>query len=590
MENEKKQFTNRRILVIDDNENIHEDFRVILESHDDENQVDVSQEEEAIFGSMDSSAKHPEFEVHSAFQGKEGVEKVSQALREDRPFAVAFVDMRMPPGLDGLETIRQLWKADPDIQIVICTAFSDYSWQDIFHEFGYTHQLLILKKPYDNVEVLQLATALTSKWSFLTESRYLNESLERKVQDRTAELQTETQRANVLAQEAKAASRAKSQFLANMSHEIRTPMNVIIGFCSILEDEKDLAEEQRVEYIKNINNSCKILLSIINDILDFSKIEAGQLEIERTKCSLKHTLAGIEEMLKLSAKEKGLAFDVIPCHPLPEFIYTDPTRLKQCLINLANNAIKFTKEGHVHISVQAVKIDSAQWIQCDVEDTGIGIKEEQLDKIFGSFSQADESMSRKFGGTGLGLAITRKLSNLLGGSVDVKSEYGKGSVFTLLLPANTELVQDNSLSHSDEDSHFGKQNPADDTCFQGRGLVAEDIPSNQLLIEELLKRKGLDATIVNSGKEAVQAASEKTYDLIFLDINMPEMNGYEAIRILLEDHKISTPIISLTASTMRGDIKKCLEAGFSDHLSKPIVRKQFDVLLDKYLKSYSKAT
>ena len=589
MKNQKNQFMNRRILIIDDNENIHEDFRTVLES-DDKKQVDVSKEEEAIFGSASSASKHPEFEVHSALQGKEGVEIASQSLKEERPFAIAFVDMRMPPGLDGLETIRLLWKTDPDIQIVICTAYSDYSWQDIYDEFGYTHQLLILKKPYDNVEVLQLATSLTSKWSFLKELRYLNESLEQKVQDRTTDLQEETERANILAEEAEAANQAKSRFLANMTHEIRTPMNAIIGFSSILTEGKNLAKEDQSLYLNYINNSCQILLSVINDILDFYKIEAGQLELEMIQCPLNSTLVEIEEMLKLSAEKKGLVFGVIPCHPLPEFFYSDPTRLKQCLINLVNNAIKFTEKGHVHISVQTTEIESAQWIQFDIEDTGIGIKEEQLDKIFDSFSQADESMSRRFGGTGLGLAITRKLSNLLGGSVEVKSEYGKGSVFTILLPVNAELAQGKPLSHSDEDTHTNDQKPSETNCPQGMVLVAEDVPSNQHLIEELLKRKGLDAIIVNNGKEAVQAVSEKTFDLIFMDLQMPEMNGYEAIKILQKKHKITTPIIALTASSMKKDVDKCLEAGFCDHVAKPIIRKDFDIVLDKYLKAYSKAT
>ena len=589
MKNQENQFTNRRILVIDDNENIHEDFRTVLEP-DDKEQVDVSKEEEAIFGSAGSPSKHPEFEIHSALQGKEGVEMASQALKEGGPFAVAFVDMRMPPGLDGLETIRQLWKTDPDIQIVICTAYSDYSWQDIYNEFGYTHQLLILKKPYDNVEVLQLATSLTSKWSFLKESRYLNESLEQKVQDRTSELQEETERANILAEEAETANQAKSLFLANMTHEIRTPMNAIVGFSSILTEEKNLAKEDQSLYLNYINNSCQILLSVINDILDFSKIEAGQLELEMTQCPLNSTLVEIEEMLRLSAEKKGLAFDVIPCHPLPEFFYSDPTRLKQCLINLVNNAIKFTEKGHVHISVQTIEIESAQWIQFDIEDTGIGIKEEQLKKIFDSFSQADESMSRRFGGTGLGLAITRKLSNLLGGSVEVKSEYGKGSVFTILLPVNAELAQGKVSSHSNEDTHTDDQKPSETNCPRGTVLVAEDVPSNQIFIEELLKRKGLDATIVSNGKEAVRAASKKTFDLIFMDLQMPEMNGYEAVKILQEKHKITTPIIALTASSMKEDIDKCLKAGFCDHVAKPIIRKNFDIILGKYLKAYSKAT
>jgi len=385
MKDQKNQFANRRILVVDDNENIHKDFRLVLESGD-KKQVDVSEEEEAIFGSVDSSFEHPKFEICSAFQGKEGVEMVLHASKEGRPFAVAFVDMRMPPGLDGIETVRQLWESDPDIQIVFCTAYSDYSWHDIYSKFGHTHQLLILKKPYDNVEVLQLATALTSKWSSLKESRYLNETLEQKVQDRTAELQKETERANILAEEAKAASQIKSQFLANMSHEIRTPMNAIIGFSDLLADE-DLTVDQK-RNVNIIRDSSDNLLRLINDILDFSKIEAGQLNTEIIDCSLAKLLNTVESLMRPTAIEKGLEFEIIEDSDLPAQIRSDPSRLDQCLINLIGNALKFTEKGYVHVNVSLQQHEGRPFIRFDVADTGIGIPKDEQKAIFESFTQA----------------------------------------------------------------------------------------------------------------------------------------------------------------------------------------------------------
>ena len=244
-------------------------------------------------------------------------------------------------------------------------------------------------------------------------------------------------------EKAEAANIAKSQFLANMSHEIRTPMNAIMGFSDLLTLE-DLREEQR-EYVDQITDNTKGLLQLIGDILDFSKIEAGQLEVAMVDCSLDRILARVKSILSLKALEKGLNFDIHACQDLPAPINTDPDRLTQCLVNLANNAIKFTAKGHVYINVSLEDRDDRRFIRFDVEDTGIGIPKEIQEKIFESFTQADGDTTRKYGGTGLGLTITKQLAGLLGGELTLTSEVDKGSVFSLAIPAN--VIADNTLSN-----------------------------------------------------------------------------------------------------------------------------------------------
>jgi len=422
------------------------------------------------------------------------------------------------------------------------------------------------------------------------------DQLENRVNERTAELtaanrqlEASAERANLLAREAQAASEAKSEFLANMSHEIRTPMNGVIGFSEVLA-ESELTEEQR-NHINLILDSGNCLLQIINDILDFSKIEAGKLDIEVIDCSLGRLLSSIDSQLRPQVEKKGLAFEIIQETNLPTRLRTDPVRVRQCLINLVSNAIKFTDDGHIKIRVSLRYINNKPYIRFDVEDTGIGIPLEKQKLVFGAFNQADGGTSRKFGGTGLGLAITKQLAHLLGGKLSLVSEVGKGSTFSLTVAAGVERLSEHWMRSGglarELDSELQPPTKLQDKRFTGRVLVAEDSKTNQVLIELLLKQMGLDVTIAQDGKEAVEKALSQSFDLILMDIQMANMDGYEATRALRRKG-ITVPITALTAHAMKGDDQKCIAAGCDGYLSKPIERGRLLQVLRKYLPSEKK--
>ena len=418
----------------------------------------------------------------------------------------------------------------------------------------------------------------------LIEANEQAENSKGELQQLNLKLEVAVDRANLLAQQAVAADRAKSEFLANMSHEIRTPMNAIIGFSELLAEE-DLTDEQR-HHLGIIIESGKNLLQLINDILDFSKIEAGKLDIEVMDCSLEQTLAVIESLLRPEAIEKGLKFEILQCTPLPVEIKTDPVRLRQCLINLVNNAIKFTEKGHVYINISLDKTDDKNFIKFDVEDTGIGIAPDKQRVIFDAFMQADGASTRKFGGTGLGLAITKQLARLLGGDLSVTSTVGEGSVFTVRIDAGVDVESQSLVDKYDFINKIQDKRRIARTSeagkFFGRVLVAEDSWTNQMLINLLLEKLGLQVTIVEDGKEVVERALHDEYDLIFMDIQMPNMNGYEATRILRSEG-LTIPIVALTAHAMKGDDKKCYVAGCDDYLTKPIEHAKLLGVIQKYL-------
>ena len=378
---------------------------------------------------------------------------------------------------------------------------------------------------------------------------------------------------------AEAANIAKSQFLANMSHEIRTPMSVITGFSDMLMTE-EMTKEQ-LEFAERIRNAGKSLLVVINDILDFSRIEAGKLEVRPADYSLKEILDDVDSVMRPLADKKDLPFEIICSETMPAIIQTDEDRLHQCLVNLVSNAIKFTDQGHVHLKVFIEDKDNSPFIRFDVEDTGIGIPPDMQEHIFESFAQVEKGSTRKYGGTGLGLTITNQLAGLLGGQLTFTSQESKGSTFSLLIPAGVDVVSEMPL---EEEKTADKTTPAKETvhAYLGKVLIAEDDEGCRLLTTKYLERLGLEVTTANDGKEAIEKTLKGSFDLIFMDVRMPHLDGFKATEAL-HQKGITTPIIALTAHAMEGDRQLCIEAGSDDYLPKPIEHEMLLEILDKYL-------
>ena len=394
-----------------------------------------------------------------------------------------------------------------------------------------------------------------------------NELIEQEVRIRTLE-------ANESRKEAVRANNAKSEFLANMSHEIRTPMNAIIGFANILSDQ--VKGEENIDFIKGIQESGKNLLTIINDILDFSKVEAGKLDIVIERFEIRKSVESIVNLFDRVASSKGVILQSRVEESVPRFIDSDSTRYRQILSNLVSNSIKFTSKGSVSIDVKFEENDGKTVLVTSVSDTGIGISPDHQSKLFNRFSQADSSTSKQYGGTGLGLALCKNFSEMLGGKIGLESEIGKGTVFTF------EISVKKSSDQKDLERVIPQVLNNDKYDTKIRILVVEDNQWNQKLTDSYLRRLGLKSSFAANGLEAIEACKKIEFDLVLMDIQMPEMDGLEATKILKNSTCRKTTIIGLTANALPEDREKCLKAGMQDYITKPVSLVHLETCLKKF--------
>lgn len=425
----------------------------------------------------------------------------------------------------------------------------------------------------------EIAVEVSSQGSFLDSKRIIISIVRNITERKLAEAEL------IKAKEkAEAANEARKQFLANMSHEIRTPLNGLMGMIQIMQ-MTELSEEQK-KFMRISKSSADALLIVINDILDYSKMEAGKMGLERITFSLKKVLNDAVSMFRIASSEKGIELNESISEEVPDDFIGDPFRLRQILSNLIGNAVKYTKQGSIDVHVDLVEtlMDHKCMLKFDISDTGIGIPEDKMEVLFKSFSQVDNSDTRKYGGTGLGLAISKKLVELMNGEIEVKSVFGKGSHFSFTCKLEVSDIVAGTDEYSVSNMVFTNVGEVKEKPL--RLLLVEDDAVSRTIFEQLAMKKNWDVTLVRTGREAVDIFDKETFDVILMDLQMPVMDGFVAtkiIRQLEENTDRRTPIIALTAKALAEDEKKCFEAGMDDFISKPINVHKFYDTIEKWI-------
>jgi len=473
-----------------------------------------------------------------AQDGAIGLQKYKKYYKEHgRYYDIVITDIKMP-NMNGIKMIEAISILNERQSIIVTSAHSESHYLLKLIDLGISHFIL---KPFNIDQFQKVLFHVIEIIQYRKDDAAMKDNL------------------RLEKEEAKRSSLQKSKFLANMSHEIRTPLNAITGFISLLsEDETD---PKKLKYLNVIQNSSDSLLQIINDILDISKIESGKLDIEAINFNPYKNLITIAELFQAKAAEKGVVLKIRYNHNMPNILYSDVLRIKQILSNLLSNAVKFTPKGS---NLKCIIWYKSGTLNIRVKDYGIGIPADKQETIFDSFSQADTSTAREYGGTGLGLTISAKLTRMLGGTLTLKSEEGKGSCFLLriAMPLGTEPKAVKSEPLNKEDLH------------NRHILLVDDMETNQMFIGIILDNEGATYEVAKDGFEAIEKFKTGKYDLILMDENMPRLGGIDATKKILQIERekglAHTPIISLTANALKGDRERFLKAGMDDYLSKPI--------------------
>ncbi len=518
----------------------------------------------------------PDVEIFGASSGHEAL-----SLVIDHDFALAIVDIQMP-GMDGFE-LAELMRGRSEgshIPIIFVTA-GEADQRQMFRGYG-AGAVDYIPNPID-------PRVLASKVRVFVEVYQSRELLT----SRLAEITKQKDELQVLKAIAESANVAKSSFLANMSHEIRTPLGAILGYSELLADPNQ-SSEVTADPRRSIQRNVEHLTALVDEILDLSKIEAGKLDVERVRFRLLPELAEIFTSLQSRAKAAALLFDVTIEGEIPESVLACPRRLRQILLNIVGNALKFTERGGVSVVIRFDPMSGPEprgLLNFTVKDTGIGLSLEQQGRLFRPFSQADNSVTRKYGGTGLGLILSSRLAEAMGGGVGLtESKAGEGSVFTITIdPGPVEGV---AMLRAVRLADFAApREPARELAsvkldkLRGlRILLAEDGPDNQLLIKHFLVSAGATVALATNGAEALTMAAEEKFDLVLMDMQMPVLDGYEATK-QLRDRGDATPIIALTAKAMHGDREACLAAGCVEYITKPLKAAHLVEVVARYAKA-----
>ena len=578
----KEEPENRRVLIVDDEEPIQEALSTLLQgvnAYFQDNLKNLFEETEWLASQQDEPEVEaaPTFKATTAASGELAIECVLEAQRLGQPFAVALIDMRMPPGMDGMEAAREIRQISPSTQIVIMTAYSDNSLHKMREVLGLNFSYIM--KPYSEDMVLQRVVEGCEQWRI---NRLVSGS-HNALLSLAEDMEEEITRRQETEQQLQLANHTKDEFLSSMSHELRTPLTTMIGYNELMAEEDGVSGSWR-EMAESSLLAGKTLLQLVNDILDMSKIRAGKFQLNNAPFNLQKMVTEVTDLMSVFGSQKSVAVKLVIDAKLSALLHYqwlgDEMRISQVLFNLLSNAVKFSNNrGEVTLRLSAIQCSSPYGknlnnFALEVVDRGIGMSQEVLSRLFTPFEQADSTTSSRFGGTGLGLFISHQLVQLMGGAIRVISEEGEGSTFRVELPLEQTTERVESIDNKEQGLNIPQ--------LQGRVLLAEDTIQLQRLGSLLIGKSGATVEIANNGLEALEMGQQHAYRLILMDMQMPEMDGIEATR-RLRQLGIETPIVALTANAMPQHKEMFERAGCDGFLSKPIKRSLLYELLAKYL-------